>query len=357
MNNSPYENKERKLLKFNNLINNNKFVLFLSFLIAMLIWVAVAMYASPQESYTVYNIPITINTENSLVAQKGYKNFWQSDEKIDVTVTGPRYLINTLTAEDILVNANLNAVDNAGVSELALKVSLKNDSQDITISSQSKTKVSVYFDSEMEKEVKINFDETMIAGRIPEGYQINSCVLTQSAAVVRGPATEIKKIKSIEAAPEETDEFIYKTTAIPVTLNLVGGNTTDTVSVNKYVSFAQDLQDCKVNVSLYKNVELKPVVKFTGTADGEVESKINVSTVLAKLDADYVDDFNVEEIVIKTIDYDELNSGETTFKVKASDVIMPEGLKFNDNTFEFVITVTLILPQPMELVLSFDEIP
>ena len=130
-------------------------MLLVSLVIAFFIWVAVAMYASPEESYTIYNIPITVNTENSLVSQKGYKNFWQSDEAIDVTVTGPRYLITSLTPDDIIVSANLNTVDSSGVSQLALRVGLRQESQDITISQQSKTHVDIYFDAELEKERKI----------------------------------------------------------------------------------------------------------------------------------------------------------------------------------------------------------
>ena len=106
-------------------MENNKFVFLLSLIIAFGVWVAVAMYKSPQESFTIYNVPIQIDTENSIVSQKGYINFWQSDDKIDVTVNGPRYMINTITADDLIVTANLNSVDSAGISQLNLKVELK----------------------------------------------------------------------------------------------------------------------------------------------------------------------------------------------------------------------------------------
>ena len=54
MNKAP--GKKMKIRSFSNLMDNNKFVLLLSVFIAFLVWVAVAMYASPEESYTVYNV-------------------------------------------------------------------------------------------------------------------------------------------------------------------------------------------------------------------------------------------------------------------------------------------------------------
>ncbi len=337
MNTSPENKKTKKTISFNELMNNNKIVFLISLIIAFFVWVAVAMYASPEESFTIYNIPITVNTENSLVSQRGYKNFWQSDEKIDVTVTGPRYLVTTLTADDIIVNANLNTVDNAGLSELVLKVSLKQDSPDIAISSQSKTKVSVYFDTEMQKEVKINFDGTVLSDKVPEGYQLRASELIVTTATVKGPETEVNKIVSIEATPELTDEFIFETSTLPLILNMVGNTTTDTVSVNKYVSIDQE-QEFFVKVSIDKFAELKPDVEFTGTQTGDVAVEFNVENVLVKIDTAYK--YEDETLKVLTVDYSTLTEGKNTFTFAASDVVLPEGIKFTDNTFTFVANVT-----------------
>lgn len=338
MSNSPEQRKERKIKSLNDLMNNNKFVLVLSLLISFLVWVAVAMYASPEESYTIYNIPITVNTENSLVSQKGYKNFWQSDEAVDVTVTGPRYLITSLTPDDILVSANLNTVDSAGVSQLSLRVSLKEESQDITISQQSKTSVEVYFDTELEKEVDIYLDKELFSEKIAEGFQLNNIELPVSTVKVRGPETEINKIVRVVADPQIPEELLFSTATMPMTLSLEGNNATDTVSVNKYVEFV-DEQDHFVKVNIDRIADLSPSVEFTGTKTGETTVVFNTDTIIAKIDTQFT--YESEFLTIMTVDYSKLTEGTNTFTVNAADIELPDGVKLPDSTFTFTVTITL----------------
>lgn len=337
MSNSPVK-KEHKVKTFNDLMNNNKFVLVLSLFIAFFVWVAVAMYASPEESYTIYNIPITVNTENSLVAQKGYKNFWQSDEAIDVTVTGPRYLITTLTPDDILVSANLNTVDSVGISQLSLRVSLKQESQDITISQQSKTSVRIYFDEELEKEVNIFLDKTVFDGKIAEGYQMHSAELPVTSVKITGPATEVNKIVRAEATPVLPNELLFETATIPLDMSFQGNSASDTVSINQYVRYVEQ-QEYFVKVNIDRIAELTPSVVFTGEKTGDVTVDFNTETIIAKIDTEYKYDSN--ELPIMTIDYASLSEGFNEFIVKSSEIEFPEGVKIPDEEFEFVITINL----------------
>lgn len=337
MSNAPVK-KEQTVKGFNNLINNNKFVLLVSLVIAFFIWVAVAMYASPEESYTIYNIPITVNTENSLVSQKGYKNFWQSDEAIDVTVTGPRYLITSLTPDDIIVSANLNTVDSSGVSQLALRVGLRQESQDITISQQSKTHVDIYFDAELEKEVTIYLDKTVFEDNIAEGFQMNSAELPVTTVKITGPATEVNKVIRAEAAPVLPEDLLFETATIPLDISLQGNSASETVSINQYVKHV-DQQEYFVKVNIDRIAELTPSVEFTGEKTGDVTVSFNTETIIAKVDTE--SGFEGEELPIMTIDYASLKEGNNKFTVKSNEIELPEGVKIPEEEFEFVITINL----------------
>ena len=337
MSNAPTK-KEQTVKAFNNLINNNKFVLLVSLVIAFFIWVAVAMYASPEESYTIYNIPITVNTENSLVSQKGYKNFWQSDEAIDVTVTGPRYLITSLTPDDIIVSANLNTVDSSGVSQLALRVGLRQESQDITISQQSKTHVDIYFDAELEKEVTIYLDKTVFEDNIAEGFQMNSAELPVTTVKITGPATEVNKVIRAEAAPVLPEDLLFETATIPLDISLQGNSASETVSINQYVKHV-DQQEYFVKVNIDRIAELTPSVEFTGEKTGDVTVSFNTETIIAKVDTE--SGFEGEELPIMTIDYASLKEGINKFTVKSNEIELPEGVKIPEEEFEFVITINL----------------
>ena len=334
---SPAKKNTRKIKSFNDLMNNNKFVLLLSLVIAWLIWVAVAMYASPEESLTIYNVPITVNTENSLVAQKGYENFWQSDDKIDVTVTGPRYLITSLTPNDILVSANLNTVDKPGVSELALKVSLKESSQDITISEQSKRAVQIYFDTRMEKEFKIKLDKNLIAPeKIAEGYSLDSVDLTVTKVMLTGPETEINKIVSVTAAPELPEDLLFETATYPIKLSFEGTNTSETLAINEYVSVV-DEQEHFVKISIDKLVQLAPEVVFTGEQTGETEVTFTIETLEAKIATE--SQYDSETLPVLLVDYADLKKTVNKFQVNTATLKLPEGVKLPEEAVNFEITI------------------
>lgn len=330
--------KKKKRMSFNDLMNNNKFVFVISVAVAFLVWVAVAMYKSPEESYTIYNVPITIDTENSIVSQKGYVNFWQSDEAIDVTVTGPRYLITSLTADDINVSANLNTVDSAGVFDLALKVSLKEESQDITISAQSKTAVEVYFDARMEKQFDIVIDTNVIPDHVAQGYQFKSAELTVSTVTLNGPETEMNKIVSVVADPQFSEDLMYMTDTVPVTLNLEGATAAETVSVNKYVEIV-DAQEYFVKISIDRLAELKPKVEFTGNQTGGVSVSYNTNVINAIIDTEY--EFAGSELTVLTVDYSELEEGANSFRVELSELELPQGVTLSEPEGTLYITVTV----------------
>ena len=336
MSNAPEKTKSRKIKSLNDIMENNKFVFLLSLFIAFIVWVAVAMYASPEETFTVYNVPITIDTQNSIVSQKGYQSFWQSADKIDVTVTGPRYLVTALTPEDILVSANLNTVDSAGISQLALKVSLRQPSQDITISAQSKTSVEVYFDVEKEKVFDIHLDTNAIAEKVADGYQLNSAELTVSTITLKGPETEINKIVSIVATPELPEELLFTTQTFKTVLSLEGASTVDTVSVNTYFDVKQE--EYFVKVSIDRLAELAPEVAFTGEKTGEATVRFNTTVILAKIATE--SGYDSESLPILTVDYSELSSGINKYSLKASELDLPAGVTVNDETFTYNITIT-----------------
>lgn len=328
--NTAFSKKVRSVL--HHMTESNTLIFIVSLFISFFVWVAVAMYASPEESFTIYNVPININIENSLVSQNGYKNFWQSDDKIDVVVTGPRYLVTSMTAEDLSVAVNLNNVDSVGVSEVMLKVALKSGGQDVTISSYSKKAISIYFDKELEKTFDIHVDSDAISEKLADERQLNSADLTMPKITLKGPATEMKKIVDVVANPVFTDELLFETQTLPVNISLEGESAADTVSINKYIQMV-DAQDNNVKISIDRIVQLEPVVTFEGTKTGEVSVKFNTNTIIAKVDTEY--DYASETLSVLTVNYADLKRGTQTIQVKAADVVLPDGITITDKTFTF----------------------
>ena len=333
---SPETGNKKKKKNGRHLLDNNTFVFLLSLVIAFFIWVAVAMYKSPQESYTIYNVPIAIDTENSIVAQKGYVNFWQSDETIDLTVTGPRYLITSLTPDDVLVSANLNMVDSAGITELPLRVSLKNSNQDISITAMSKTAVEVYFDTELVKEFEIQLDTDIIPDHIADGYEASGAALTVMNVTLKGPETEVNKVENVIADPQFPEELLYETSTVPVTLNFEGASAADTVSVNKYVGIV-DGQECHVKINIDRLTNLKTVVALPGVQTGNAQFIVDPEEVAVRIDTEI--GYDKDTLPVLTLDAAALQSGVDRYSVKASDLKLPDGVTLIDDSITFEITI------------------
>lgn len=334
MNKSPEAGKKKK--NGRHLLDNNTFVFILSLVIAFFIWVAVAMYKSPQESYTIYNVPIAIDTENSIVSQKGYSNFWQSDYTIDLTVTGPRYLVTSLTPDDVLVSANLNTVDSAGVSELPLRVSLKDNNQDVSITAMSKTAVEIYFDKELTKDFEIQLDTDVIPDHVADDYEVSGAALTVKSVTLKGPETEINKVENVIADPQFTEELLYKTAFVPVTLNLEGASAADTISVNKYIEITEE-QEYSVKINIDRLTTLKPDVVLPGNLADNVQYSISPDEVAVRIDTEI--GYDKDTLLVKTFDASSLQPGITHYSVNASELVLPNGVTLIDDSVTFEITV------------------
>ncbi len=143
------------------------------------------------------------------------------------------------------------------------------------------------------------------------------------------------------ATPQFPEENLYKTSSIPVTLNLEGATAADTVSVNKYVTFTDDLE-YYINIEVSQSMVLTPEVEFTGTEIDGVTVSIDVETINVKYDTSK-DEYDSETLTILSLDYSELEEGDNTYEVAVSDLTLPDGMTITDDIS--VINVTVTVPE------------
>lgn len=117
---------KNKNFSFSSLFYNNRFVMTFSLATAVVIWLIVAIQFSPQDERVVKDVPVKINMSSN-IETFDLQIFGISDFKVDVTVSGKRYIVasNNLSAEDFVVTANTNYVDSAGKYSLKLDVKKK----------------------------------------------------------------------------------------------------------------------------------------------------------------------------------------------------------------------------------------
>ena len=80
---------KKKKISFKNLIYDNRFVLALSIIAAVIIWIVVAIQASPEDDRIIKDVPVKIEISNN-VSNLGLLMFGNTDFSVEVKVLGKR---------------------------------------------------------------------------------------------------------------------------------------------------------------------------------------------------------------------------------------------------------------------------
>ncbi|MGN0477629.1 MAG: YbbR-like domain-containing protein [Ruminococcus sp.] len=178
---------------FSRIFRNKIFLIILSFVISLTVWVSINMGDYGETSYVVSNIPITINLPENAVNQ-GLKVFNNEELKGSVTVTGNRSVIGSLTSDDIqIVPEQTDLLTSAGSYSLSLVAKKTGASLNYTIDSVSPSTVYIKLDRNRKITQKI---EQNISYTIPKGYY-GTVLLSEDEVSISGPETEIKKIDKV----------------------------------------------------------------------------------------------------------------------------------------------------------------
>ena len=134
------------------LFRNNKFLLVLSFVIALVAWVIMNFNSDIGTERVITDIPISVSLSEE-AKEAGLQIFSGVDEKCSVTISGNRATIGLVTNKDITVTAQTaTSINTVGNFSLSLSPAKVNISDDFTITSQpSPSVINVYVDYFMSK--------------------------------------------------------------------------------------------------------------------------------------------------------------------------------------------------------------
>jgi YbbR domain-containing protein len=125
--------KMKKETFFDKILNNRKYLMLMSLVIAFLFWFLVVATISPDSTRTIYGVPITVNEDDGFLSTAGLHVIEESSAKISVDVSGPRYIIGRLSASDFTVTPDVSKVTKSGKYTLSLGASMKQPNPKVTI--------------------------------------------------------------------------------------------------------------------------------------------------------------------------------------------------------------------------------
>ena len=324
-------NKDTNKSKFSfaELVRDNRFIAVLSFVIAFVIWIWIAIEKSPEVQQVITDVPVQLNLENTIPEQLGLQIFGESEFNVDVTVKGKKYIVASLEKDDIQVVANINRVDSAGLWTLQLKVAPTDGSDDFTISSSSQTFVEVYFDKYKELEVALEgIVDTKLESYVPEDCLAGDIVLSKNTVLISGPASEINRVTGVSATAI-IENVLEKTTTFDTKIVI---NTTDGIPL-EYTSINAGDSNITMAVPVLKVVTLPTAVEFKNAPSYFINTPLKYtvypSTVKVAIPVDAID--TTEHFIVDTIDFADISNSYNTFYVNEDSItsykIMDENIK------------------------------
>lgn len=296
-----------KKIKFSRLYRNNKFILVLSILISLIMWINISLSDSNLSTKTISNIPIQINLSEE-ATNNGLKIFSSESQRASVSISGNRVSVGNVTADDIVVSSlSTSTIMTPGTYPLYLSARSADTTNNFEIiSSVSPSVLTVYVDYyeeetfEIEKNIKYNIDS--------EYY--GELILSTSEIIISGPKTEVDKVESV-AIEGEVKSTISEDLQKDYDIVLYDSN--GERYSNSNVNLSVDRVTATFNVSSKKEVPLIP--KFSNQPkDINVDDIVTCETetviiagdedVLQSIDAVYTDeiDFTTLENDVNILD-------------------------------------------------------
>ena len=204
-----------------NVLSNNKVLIIISFILAVVIWFAYSIVVAPEKSKTITDVPITINFEGTNPEQLGLNAYGYEDMTIDVEIFGNSYEVGNAEKEDVIVTVtvqSLNQVDDAGYKKLQLSVRPVNEN--LVINSTSETEIEVYFDFHETREFEVTQNVIEPEGGIAkDNFHYSGAVYGANELTISGPKAELDKITQV-VAETVVPERLTKTTSMSANVSI-----------------------------------------------------------------------------------------------------------------------------------------
>lgn len=318
MSNKPIKIKKTKF-SLSSIIRNNKILMVFSLLISFGLWIWVSVEKSPIVQKVISDVPVNIELSGSVPEQLNLQIFGDTNFKVDVTVSGKKYVLASIDKDDIVISAVTNYVDSSGKKTLQLKYSVAGGSEDFDIIALSSTYIEVYFDIFKQVELPLQAEFTNdINSLLPEDCILGDIVFSQQTVTVSGPASEINRINKVVANVNLTEQLEKNTTVVPE-IQII---TEDGSKLEYSAIDSESSEDITMSIPVLKKVTLPASVTFKNApanfALDTLEYTVSPKTITAAVPIDLAE--TLKSIPVAVIDFADITNGLNFFNISSSEI-------------------------------------
>lgn len=321
---------EKSKFSMRKLIYNDKYLIIISVLCAICIWIATSMNLSPETTKTI-SVPVTVDFSGSVTEELGIKCYGDESFNVDVTVKAKKYLAKDISSEDLNVQLQTNIVTTVGTHEVPISVSA-GENADFSVESYYPSVYTAYFDVPEEEEMEIQLNYSM-DDYIADGYVGGENLLNESSVIVSGPQTYVSRVSKVTA-----DVAIKNKLKETATINIepkavdVYGNSVD------YISLKYGSEKITLTIPVLKVEQLAPNVTITDAPTSVDLSKLSIDYSVKSIKAGVMETAGIKAAELGEIKMSSLKVGKNKFTFDTGQL---DGITVLDDTDKVTVTVTV----------------
>lgn len=307
------------------IFKTNWFIMAVSLLSAILIWIYVVYEINPMYETVIRKVPITYTRQSEDFENGKLSVISMDSETVDVKIKGKRSTISKLKADDINCTVSMSDVQSAGEYSLPISVSFNTDG--VELLSKNPYKLSMEVDNVITVEKKIEIETT---GKPASGYIAESVEYSPLQIRLTGAKSAVKKINKAMISVDLTDAEDTIAGRYKVKLYDKNGNEFVDDSINKNITYTE----LKYKIYQSKNIDINAVLSSDSNYYGKVSvSKIKPSSLEVHGDKRVM--LKLDKIDTKKIDVSHVKDG-TTLTVELEDI--PEDMRIENDVKKVEVT-------------------
>lgn len=325
-------NKDFSLRK---ILDNKRFVMAISILLAFVFWLGIKMGETPTIDRTISKIPLILETQGTVVGELGLDEISGIiNQTVTVKVSGPAYILNQLSENDISVSASLSEVTKPGDYQLSLTANKNSLGSEYTVISITPSVIDAKFDYIDTKQFTVTPRITGVTAvnglekGDPVVADVGSDIIT-----IKGPRSEMQKISSVVALAV-VNETLSETKTYDGTIVLYDDKYNELNRDNYSIS----VTTVKVSQPILKSKTVPITATFINAPSGyssqPIDNTLSVTEVNIAGPAETIDSITIAEL--SPIDFNQISKNKNSFDV---NLVLPNGVKAVDNIEKVNVTI------------------
>ncbi|MBO4220610.1 MAG: hypothetical protein J5933_06780 [Clostridia bacterium] len=257
---------------------------------ALFTWLYVMSNDSPNYDRTFNSVPVSIVGASDLENNTGMTIMSGQGHVVDVTVTGIKSDVVSLSVEDIVAYVDVSSLKKADKYGLNVKVDLPKGSATVTSVSPNNVTVSV----DKTSSVSVRVVPKLTTYNLSMDYVLGTLVPENETITVSGPITVLDTIDRAEVSVGDLGQLTGTVTASGM-INLCDASGNKVSS--QFIKLSQDSMKVTVPVYEYKNIPVTVSYKYGYYNDRNVTVTTSPQTIRIKGDVETlkgIDDYIIE---------------------------------------------------------------